>query len=83
MKSLSHPLHARVDAVLGKSAQPSAPVDPDLARRCLRAERVTLVVLALAIAVLFALSGEWVAASHAPVVPADLAPSSAQFGWPI
>ena len=83
MKTLSHTLHARVDAVLGKTTHRSAPVDPDLARRCLRAERVTLVVLALAIAVLFALSGEWVTAPHSTVVPADVAPSSAQFGWPI
>ena len=83
MKTLSHPLHARVDAVLGKTAQPTAPVDADLARRCLRAERVTLIALVLAIAVLFALSGEWVVAPHAAFVPADMAPSSAQFGWPI
>jgi len=83
MKTLSHTLHARVDAVLGKTAQPPTPVDADLARRCLRAERVTLVVLALAIAVLFALSGGRVAAPHAAFVPADMAPSSAQFGWPI
>jgi hypothetical protein len=83
MKTLSQTLHAGIDAVLAKSNHFGAPNDPDLARRCLQAERVTLVVLALAIAVLFALSGGGQAVPYPSTFPADVTPASAQFGWPI
>ena len=52
--------------------------DPDNARRCLRAERITLGALALVIAVLFALGGH-----GAAPVPTDAPTAPPAFGWPI
>jgi hypothetical protein len=79
MKTLSHTLHARVDAVCDK--RDSTLFERDLARRCLRAERTTVILLALAIAILFALNGHWQAAPHALFIPVEGVPPSAQFGW--
>ena len=52
--------------------------DPDNARRCLRAERITLGALALVIVVLFALGGQ-----GAAPVPADAPTAAPAFGWPV
>ena len=74
MKTLSHPV--RIPHRVPQCAPRKN--DSDDARRCLRAERITLGLLALVIAVLFALGAQGVAP-----VSTDTPTEPPAFGWPV